>query len=73
MTPEWISAIATAIATVVSLAALCHSIMTGRKVKNLEKKYQSIGGAAVANTGNGVVNIIGQTTGGGARMNILKN
>jgi hypothetical protein len=72
MTPDWINAIAAIVAAVVSLVALVHSIFTAKRVTKLEKKNQSIGGAAVANTGNGVVNIVGQATGGGAQMNISK-
>lgn len=72
MTPDWINAIATAAASLIALVALLHSIFTAKRVKKLENKNQSIGGAAVANTGNGVVNIHGQATGGGAHMNISK-
>jgi len=72
MTPEWINAIATVVAAVISLVALVHSFFTAKRVKKLENKNQSVGGAAVANTGNGVVNIHGQATGGGAHMNISK-
>jgi hypothetical protein len=72
MTPDWINAIAAIVAAVVSLVALVHSVFTAKRVTKLEKNNQSIGGAAVANTGNGVVYIRGQATGGGAQMNISK-
>jgi hypothetical protein len=72
MKPEWISALATATAAIVSIVSLFQSIATEKRLKILEKNIQNIGGSAVANTGNGVVNIIGQTTGGSALLSVSK-
>jgi hypothetical protein len=71
LTPEWINAIASAAATIIALVALVHSIFTRKRVSKLEKN-QSTGGAGVANNGNGVVNIIGQTHGGSAQMDVSR-